>query len=352
MTNTRLLYLGFLFFTACLVSSCTSDSPDVKPVDKGVELSFAVKGLTRGSVITDISTPGSKFAVFGDMKVPEATDANPVVVFNNTEVSYIGNQWIYLDAQYWVPKHEHSFVAVYPISVVGSESLLSYSRSRLSFIYAVSTTSNNQVNKADFKDIIGATHRRYYTNGDVLPVSFSFSHLMSLIDISPGFSDNMMDENAYIQFHKVELTGIKNKATFNIEPAPRSEGIQTDDRMIEVTGQEGENVLTITFADPKKIMNKVANVSLFDDNDAIIMFPQTFAVEADAAILLTYTVNDNPENITVSIPLNQTEWRTGKSYNYKCSLDRVGMIFNTTTINDWVPKDSSGDATSVVDPDK
>lgn len=349
MINIRILYLGFLSFAACLVSSCTSDSPDVEPADPGRELTFTVAGLTRGSVTTDINTFGAKFAVFGDMKFTGAADATPIVVFNNTEVSYIGNKWIYSGTQYWFPKHEHSFVAVHPVYVVEPENLPSYSNSSLSFSYAVPTTSNNEVNKADFKDILAATHRRYYSDGAALPVSFSFSHLMSLIDILPCFNDNVLDETAFIRFHKVVITGIRNKAIFNIQPAPRFAGNQTDDRMIEVTNQEGESRLTITFPNPKKIMNNVANVSIFDADDAIIMIPQAFDVDADAEILLTYTINNDPKEITASIPLNQTEWQPGKSHNYKCSLDRYGMFFNSSSITDWNPIKGTGDASSVGD---
>lgn len=353
MINIRILYFGVLSLAACLVGSCTSDVPDIEPAGQGKELKFAVAGLTRGSVTTDISTAGAKFAVYGDMKLTGAADASEIVVFDNTEVLYTGSQWIYSGTQYWMPKHEHSFVAIHPVNAVDPANFPSYSNSSLTFTFEVPSSPTDEVNKADFKDILAATHRRYYSEGDAaLPVSFSFSHLMSLIDILPCFNDNVLDETAFIQFRKVVITGLNNKATFSVKPAPRSAGTQTDDRMIEVTRQEGITRLTITFPDPKKIMNNAANISIFDADDAIIMIPQTFAVDAEAEILLTYTINDDPKEITASIPLNQTEWQPGKSHNYKCSLDRYGMFFNSSSITDWNPIMGTGDATSIGDDDE
>lgn len=333
--NAKLTYVVFLSFIACLVSSCTSDTPDVVNTDNGRELSFIASGMSRASVISDINTPGSKFAVFGDMKFSGTADASPSIVFNKTEVAYIDNEWYYDDTQYWYPKHEYSFVAVFPLSVVGSETLPRYSDSSLSFTYTISASSGNEVNKNDIPDILGATHRRSYTDGASQPVSLRFSHLMSLINILPGFNDNIMDSETYIKFHKVELTGVKNKATFNILPAPILSNTQTDDRVIEMTGQDGEINLTIAFPEPKKIMNHGDNVRLFDANDAIIMLPQIFAADSGAKIVLTYTINDDPEAMTLSVPLRLREWEPGKSYNYKFTLDRTGLVSSTTTITDW-----------------
>lgn len=322
------LYL-LLIFAGCLASSCTSDSPE-DVVGNGSEVKFTVSDLSRASVKTSIN----QFAVYGDMKSVDY-NTEPYVVFDKTEVQYRENNWSYNGIQYWFPRHEYSFVAIHPISVLGNDNTPDYSDSELSFTYTLPVSDGNKVIANDVSDILGATHRRYYGEGASLPVSFTFSHLMSLINVAPALDDNVMAPDAYLQVRKLELTGLKSKATFSILPAPRLSNNQTDDRVIEVTGQEGEANLAIEFATPKKIMNHGGNVRLFDANDAIIMLPQTFTADSQSQIILTYTINDGTETKEMSSPLKLLVWESGKSYTYKLTLDRTGLIFGTTTITNW-----------------
>lgn len=328
------IYILLLPIIACLVFSCTSETPDPAS-GKGAQLIFSISNPSRATVVSNLNTAGSKFVVFGDRKISDDPDENPVVFLNNTTVEYFDGNWQYNNLQYWIPNQEHSFVAVYPVSIVGSDYNPQYTKSALSFTYTLPTSSANEIANNEVLDILGATHRRFYQKGDGLPVSLRFNHLMTLINISPGFNDNIMDAESYIRFHKVEFTGVRNKATFKITPAQRLSASQTDDRLIEITAHAGEAKMTIEFSEPKKITNHAENQSLFDANDAIIMLPQIFAAESDAQIILTYTVNDNPEMMTLCAPLSLLEWKSGKSYNYKFTLDRTGLISNSTTITDW-----------------
>lgn len=332
--DSKLTYLYLLSFVACLLSSCSSDAPDnVDP--KGSEMSFTVSELSRAAVTTTINIPGSKFAVYGDRKFPVDNNTEPSVIFNKTEVEYINNSWSYNNPQYWFPNNEHSFVAVYPVSVLDTDNKPQYSNSKLSFTYTLPTSDGINVKPNDVTDILAATHRRLYYQGDGIPVSLRFSHLLSLINIAPALDDNLMDMEAYIQFHKLELTGLKTKATFNILPAQRLSNNQTDDRVIDVSGHEGEGNLTIEFNEPKKIMNRRDNVKLFDDNDAIIMLPQIFGSDTQTKLVLTYTLNNDTQTKQLSIPLDLLGWESGKSYTYRFTIGRNGPHFDTTTITSW-----------------
>lgn len=332
--DVKLTYLSIFFFITCLLSSCSSDAPD--NVDsKGSEMSFTVSELSRATVTTTINIPGSKFAVYGDRKLSVDNNTEPSVIFNKIEVEYIDNSWSYNNPQYWFTNNEHSFVAVYPVSVLEPDNKPQYSNSKLSFTYILPTSDGNKVKPNDVIDILTATHRRLYYQGNDTPISLRFSHLLSLINIAPALDDNLMDMDAYILFHKLELTGLKTKATFNVLPAQRLSNNQTDDRVIEVTGQDGEGNMAIEFAEPKKIMNRRGNVRLFDDNDAIIMLPQTFGSDSQAEIILTYTLNNDTRQKQLSIPLDLLGWESGKSYTYRFTIDRNGPRFDTTTITSW-----------------
>lgn len=148
--------------------------------------------------------------------------------------------------------------------------------------------------------------------------------------------ENLMSQDESFQFHKVELSGLKTTATFNIIPAPLQTNSQTDDRVIEVSNQQGEDKLTIEFAEPKIVKNHGGSVSFFDDNDALIMLPQTFAADSNAQLILTYTVNGGTQEKQVTTPLKDIKWEAGKSYAYKIKLaiDKQEMKVKAT-ITDW-----------------
>lgn len=331
----KYLYIFFLSFVVGTVSSCTSYMSDDVYAGKGSELSFDVSALSRGSVYTDINVSGNKFAVYGDRAFSETNSGRPVVVFNKTEVEYKYGEWLYNNLQFWEPQQEYSFVALFPLSVLDDDNNV-YADSRLSLTYTIPASSGGEITRYDVTDILGATHRRYYQSGNgVLPVTFSFDHLMSLVNFAPALVDNSMGSNAYMMIKKIELTGLKNKATFNILPAPRLTGSQTDDRVIEVSEQDGEITMTVEFDRPKRIMNYGESVYLFDDNDALIMLPQAFTADSQAKIILTYTINNEQDETTTSCPLSLLKWESGKSYSYKLTVDRTSAKFDSCEINPW-----------------
>lgn len=331
--DAKLKYLFVLSFFALMVSSCASDEPgDTRA--KGSEMKFEVSGETRASVTSDINTIGSKFLVFGDRKSVEG-NSGPVPVFHTTEVEYTSEGWCYKDIQYWFPNHEHSFVAIYP-STVAKTDFLRYSDSKLSFAYAIPADENNNIDKTNVTDIITATHRRLFQPEDVVnTISFRFSHLLSLINIAPALDDNYMDNDEFFLFHKLDISGFKTKGIFHILPAPRQSNIQTSDYVIDVTDLEREGRLTVNFTQPVKVENNRENIKLFDDNDAVIMLPQDFTTDSNAKFVLTYSINNESSRHQVIIPFKNKKWDSGKSYTYKFTINRTGLLFESTSITNW-----------------
>lgn len=329
----KLTNLLLLIFIACLASSCNSDTPDNQEVSKGTEVTFAVSGQTRASGTVSFN----KFAVYGDIKHPDDDITNPVILFNKTVVEYINDSWSYEGTQYWLPKYEHSFVAITPLSVLEADNNPQYLNSKLSFIYTIPTTDNNKSSDPrNITDILAATHRRLYNDNDIVTTTtFQFGHIMSRINLAPALDDNVMNNDEFIAIHKIELSGLKTKAKFNIIPASRQSNSQTDDRVINVTDQELSGNFTIELPKPVKVANNRENISLFGDNDAIIMIPQTFAADSDAQFILSYTINNESAVHQIVLPLAGKQWETGKSYTYKFTFSRKGLHSESTTIADW-----------------
>lgn len=344
----KLKYLYFLpVFVACLVASCASDAPESKQeeekIERGAELSFTTADLTRA-----ITTGFGEFAVYGDRKFQGDDETAPFTLFDKTIVKYQNKSWSYEGTQYWYPRNEHSFVAITPVSVLETGNP-KYSGSRLTFTYTIPTTGGNIASKNDVTDILVATHRRLceaYIQEEPIDVNFpednkpgpvvlKFNHILSLINIVSALDDDTMDKEEYIEFHKLELSGVNTKATFNILPAEIENNNQTDNGVIEVTGQEGKAKLTIEFSKPKRVTNNRETVSLIDNNEALIMLPQTFAADSEAKIILSYTTNNDGLMKQITLPLKNQKMESGKSYTYRFTIEKRGLHFGTTTITDW-----------------
>lgn len=323
----KLKYLYYLpVFAACLLSSCNSDVPGSEDVDMGAEMSFVTDQPSRA-----IITSFDKFAVYGDMKWT-VDNSDPILVFAKTEVSFQNGSWTYDGTQYWFPDHEHSFVAVTPVTVLDNDPTSRYSASKLSFTYSLPST--DVVNNDDLADILVATHRRLYKEKEDGLTTLKFRHIMSMVNFAPSFVDNVLSNDDYILFHRLELSGVNTKARFDIVPPPRLSNSQTDDMVFDVTPQSPGN-RTIIFKTPVMVINHAESVSLFGPDDSLIMIPQTFTADADAKINFFYSINEETTIRQASLPLNNIKWESGNSYIYKFTIERSGLILDKCEINTW-----------------
>ena len=331
----KLRHIILLMSAGWLLSSCASDVLDGESITRGSEVQFTVSDLSRATITTSID----EFAVYGDMKF-QSDISEPIVIFNKTSVVDNDGVWCYDGTQYWFPKHEHSFVAVSPSSVLESEVSPQYYGSELSFAYTMPTYSDKEMqdtqDKSDIIDIVAATHRRLYNEGDnVNTISLRFGHLMSMINFAPKLDDKALKDDDFIRFHRLEISGLKKKAKIAITPALLLENPQTDDRLIEFTGYDGNDNLTIIFNDPKIVSND-QRINLFADNDALIMLPQLFDASSEATVRFTYSFKDDSENLRVgTISLRGQEWKLGTAYTYNFTVDRIGLNLGTATIKAW-----------------
>ena len=172
----KLLFIKLLTIAACVLQACSSDSPDIAPGENHQEMKFVTTEVAR-AFTSGINYAGSRFALFGDMKY---STYGPSVIFHNKEVEYNGIAWTYEGTQYWHPEHEHSFVAVYPSKALKDAGDPQYEASMLSFTYTIPTADDKTIDKEGVLDLLVATHRRQYSNGDSNPVSLR----QSLIHIS------------------------------------------------------------------------------------------------------------------------------------------------------------------------
>lgn len=310
-----------------MAASCAGEEPDEPR--RGSAMEFAAG--TEGQQSRANSGGLSQFAVFGDIKPVGSTGTESVTeIMRNIVVTYKTDKWEYEGTQYWFPKNEHSFAAIHPASVLTNDANASYSKSRLTFTYTLPQDYTTTT------DILAATHRRQYDEGEADVVTLKFGHVLTQINISPALDDNKMGQDGYIEVTKIEFSGIKNKAEINVTPAPiQSVTDRTDDMTLELK-HVGESTLAIEFQTPKRVNNNEASVSLFGSNDTPMMLPQIFEANSEAQILITYTISSEPKSEKqLSIPLKGYEWISAKSYDYKFTLTRSGLTLGTCEIQPW-----------------
>lgn len=331
------IFLPMLIGLAC-AASCTSerDPQDSRPTE---EMTFEVGDLTRASITTNENLKNKPFMLFGDVNRTGEYDPGLKEIFKGQTVTFQNNKWDYGPARYWFMGQEHSFVALHPASIQEIPGGITYSNSRISFTYE--TPLN------DYKgttDILVATHRRRtYTLDNGGTVRFGFKHVLSRINIAPALDEKALmyededeldkhpdNKNEYIQLVKVELYGIKTRASFSFASAPLSTGEYQTDERIETyeVDEESAKPIVLNFINTPQITNNKVYVNAFDDAHALLMLPQHIGEGAKA--VLYYTVNgdntvDQPIR-TVTIPLSDLsikKWDVGKIYTYKFVIEKV-----------------------------
>lgn len=333
--NAKLTFYIFLSCVACLASSCSSDAPD--DGGKGSELTFDVNGVSRSAITTASSI--NQFAVYGNTKFPVDDTTLPKTIFDKTIVEYSAGAWRYQGIQYWFPKHEYSFVAIHPVSVLskpGADPL--YSNSTLSFKYTTPVSGDGDVDLRGLSDIVVATHRRMYKEHTSTPVRFGFFHIMSRIDFKLE-NDAAAD---IIKVSKIELEKVNRTGAFAITPATLSaDGGQTDDYNFAWTGvtNNGPLIANIDVEVPED-----ETLSLFPDDNPLLVIPQPD--NHDVIMHITYTMVDYDsynEQFTMTAQSPIGGWEPGKVYTYSMSVNEATKeIHLTVTVKPWHPDKQSG----------
>ncbi len=303
-------------------------------------MTFAVGDVSRAST-TDASTiTKSPFAVFGDMHPEDGSLLT--VTHDGTLVSYTDGAWSYSGTQYWFPKHEHSFVAVHPASVITGPGTYQYNNSQLSFTYNY---------PSDFRqaaDILLATHRRWYdlnSSYKAFPVFFRFHHLLSRIRFQVTVKDSGV-EQCYLVITGITFKDITTSATYTVSPAPiPANSTQTDDGgSDEGWTFTGTSDLNISFPEEgSDLLNKVPGDSqphmILADNDPLLVLPTTTPTSLEITYKMYVPSTQNPgdydlkEERTViqTVPIG---FAPGKNYLLSLSMVRGIILFNVS-VTEW-----------------
>lgn len=326
----KLLNIILTIIAAGLITSCSSDDPSDDSRIAGPEMKFVVSDASRTSALTNIGFPDSRFIVYGEKKF-ENDNYAPSMVFDNTVVRYSDGEWVYDGAQYWFPRHEYSFTALYPIGVGDP----SYSNSTLSLSYTLPDYY------ASTTDIMAATYRRLCKNAEgptAEDIRLEFFHILSRINFKIE-NDAAAD---ILTVNEIKLEGVNRTGSYAFTPAPLLSGAtQTNDYESSWTGISNQGTIN-AHIDIKIPENETR--PLFPDDDMLLMIPQP--ENNDVILSITYTLHDEgmeeDEILTLQAETPIGGWNPGKVYTYSLSISEITKeIQLTVKVNNWQKPGSS-----------
>lgn len=344
----RLIFFILTPVALWMLTAC--QSADDEPKASSHEVVFTPEIASRATPITNNTITDSPFTVFGDMiRIDSPADNHPIKIYNATEVRYEGGQWTYDTPAYWIPDYQHSFVALYPASA-SCLSDFDYSDSQLSFTYTYPLGNYKNAN-----DVLTATHRRNYFNGEAEAVRFNFGHILSNINVKVTYTDPTVPANLNIT--GITFMNIPAKATYALKPSSLSGGGQStyDTDVVGETGgwtikERGNLEIKFTGDDVKIIPNdRNAETPLFSNSDALLLLPNQALPNQESPvttqIALSYTTYEKPEgikrNVTAIIP---NGWSPGRNFVLLLTITK-GYVQFSVTVKEW--KDGESKDTTV-----
>ena len=288
---------------------------------------------TRGSMKNDLSA----YSKFGVTALYQNEGAYVSLFSDATATNSTRNYWNVPDASdsTWPIDSKVSFHAYAPHSSE-SNSMLSSS----SDLTNVQTNIHYTASSADIvnqPDLIVATNaaQRSKTAANT-PVALQFSH--ALTAVSFAMSSDLADVIGNgAQLTSVSLQNIPNEGDCQL--------IAQDDKHTSSSAiwkLDSDKKGTYTFDLSAKNVSVGSNLALTDDNQTLMMIPQT--LPDGAKLVFTFKLNSQTQVLTVD--LNGQKWEAGKSVIYKLSakaintLDATDVTYPSTWTASSFPKSS------------
>lgn len=293
---------------------------------------------TRGSKKDNLSD----YSTFGVTALYQNEGAY-VSLFDNATATNSGKYWNIPDASNntWPLNSKVSFHAYAPHS---SESKLNSMLKSSPDLTNVQTNIHYEakVSSVDIEnqpDLIVATNaaQRSKTAANT-PVALQFSH--ALTAVSFAMSSDLADViGSGAQLTSVSLQNIPNEGDCQL--------IAQDDKHSSPSTNwklDSDKKGTYTFDLSAKNVTVGSNLALTDDNQTLMMIPQT--LPDGAKLVFTFKLNNQPQPQVLTVNLNGEVWEAGKSVIYKLSakaintLDATDVTYPSTWTASSFPKSS------------
>ena len=274
---------------------------------------------TRGSKKDNLSA----YSNFGVTALYQNGDAY-VSLFDDAIATNSGKYWNIPDASNhtWPIDSKVSFHAYAPHSSESNSMLRSKpdpTNVQTNIHYTASSADADIVNQPD---LIVATNAKQRSKTDAnTPVDLQFSHALTAVSfaMSSDLADVIGDG---AQLTSVSLQNIPNEGDCQL--------IAQDDQHSSSSAiwkLDSDKKGTYTFDLSAKNVTVGSNLALTDDNQTLMMIPQT--LPDGAKLEFTFKLNGQPQVLTVN--LNGQKWEAGKSVIYKLSAKAINTL-NATDV--------------------
>ncbi len=332
-------HIILLLILSALAASCeTQEQEPVAAPTPGCAMEFDVEPLSRASLTTAKNLYAAPFAVYSDWSKTEDIFHNG---FFGERVAYDAStgSWKHENTQYWWPDFEHSFVAVHPHEAANTIRELKYAENTLSMIVIMPS------NYTDAVDILTATHRRNYIDGNSSPVVFKFDHILSNFNIRVSYT-NPAEDAAPLFVNSISFEDVPTQATYRLTPAPLTgSSTMTSDYVLDPDSYDGwlnqrNGTVSLTFREARDSKRTIPADGkphdLFSADDALLMIPNP---DAPTDMIITYTTADSAgehqKSERLSIPQG---WHAGMSYTLSLSITE-GKIEFSISVAEWEETD-------------
>ena len=341
-----------ILYCACAVGgmmvSCSSE--DSEPPSAGPEeLVFLTGQRSRAAVTTTSNLTSKPFALYGDVCLATGED-EPTVLMNGRQATYTSGKWNYGTTIYWFPNHIHSFVALHPIEAINSTRTVTgvkYSHDGLSFNY---THPDNYKNASD---LLVATHRRQYVQElgkTVDPVSFTFEHVLSVLDIRIKYYEELAysNWNNRIEVTEIVLDSINVSGTYSVrldDLTAADAGVGIDTHSVSgwsnlTSGSRAFRGDTYTDWNTGHINGKYESKfdvfkPIFKNNDALTVLPKD---SGDVKLTMTFRLYVNgtyAADHTLSTVLKDAEWKAGQKITYDLQVSVGEILQGGCKVENW-----------------
>lgn len=315
-----------------VLAGCASTSEEPESPTARQAMRFGVKIDESRAIVTNetLKADGESFSVWSTFsRDDEEQTVAPILLFDGETVTRSEGTWSYENTQYWFPKYDYQFRAIYPAGMDGVSTSFDETTGNLS-LKNFDTTKGIDLMAA--ATTVAAAVTETYENPDVTPapVNMEFKHLLSRITFS-GHSD----ENLHGTGRKIIVTGVTVG------------GFRTKGDVVFSTNEDGTQSATWTLSDPDE--NSVVTLTptdgielsyegtdLFAGDNAILVAPQSIPTNAYIEINYKYNLEvDYPHKARANLRVSGlTRWEAGKSYRYPFTFNDA-VFFDLPTVDPW-----------------
>ena len=340
--------------SASILAGC-SESDTYKPIEEvpigftKVHIEKGTKAITTGAYTTaNFETVGNTFGVFGYKK----TSTQPkTLLFDDQEVEYksglntdlyeAATDWAYTPLKYWDRSAiEYNFYAYAPheSDFTGTVALADNDNTKFSISGFKQATT-----QASMIDLMTDLENQKQVNGTDIgknDVAFTFSHILSNINVKMAVSDNLKADNTDnpVTVVSVTLGAIKmdgdyaynttaSKYNWTLATTPATQTFPATQTSGNVFASDALGKQTDGYTDVPAMTN-------------LLFVPQT--VDAAYKFVIQYKIADEvfDKEILLSDFKNASDeslatWQPGYKYTYNIVIGPTPILFDLAGVNDW-----------------